>query len=47
METAENIGAAYVAVPDLYLLWLLVAKGRLSPSSARRQLIEEGSISQI
>ena len=39
-EAAQNIGATYVAVPDLYRLWSLVTKGSLSPSDARRQLIE-------
>ena len=38
-DAAERIGATYLAVPDLYRLWLLVAKGRLSPSRARQQLI--------
>ena len=46
-EAAERIGATYVAVPDLYRLWLRVARGRLSPSTARRQLIDGDSFSQV
>jgi len=40
MDAAERVGATYMAVPDLYRLWLLVAEGRLSPSYARRKLID-------
>ena len=46
-EAAQNIGATYVAVPDLYRLWSLVAERHLSPSSARRQLIDGDSFSQV
>ena len=46
-EAAQNIGATYVAVPDLYRLWSLVAKGSLSPSDARRQLLEGDLFSQV
>ena len=46
-EAAQNIGATYVAVPDLYRLWSLVAKGKLAPSDARRQLIDGDLSSQV
>ena len=46
-EAAQNIGATYVAVPDLYRLWSLVTKGSLSPSDARRQLIDGDLSSQV
>lgn len=39
-EAAENIGATYVAVPDLYRLWSLVADGSMPTSSATRQLVD-------
>lgn len=39
VTAAENVGALYVSVPDLYKLWILVAEGSVEPSDAARRLV--------